>query len=312
MANLSVWEKVKFENLFDMRDGYVLDFSNASFRRFIIDAVGVDIYQDRYNYSSGSKANRLRAFFEKENDVLVGKLLLKLLEHWKTKKTIDNSEVGDSDQTLFKECYEIATRLTGEEGTISSDVDSSGINVNGAVVNYVTGTKFTFPSSLARSDLNPKSDLHKKVFISYRRDDSADVSGRIYDRLVQFFDKECVFKDVDSIPLGYDFREILDNAVKECDVLLAIIGRQWLDLRNADGERRIDSKDDFVKIEIQSALKRKIPVIPILVQGTLMPSENDLPIELKELAYRNGISVRSDPDFHSDMNRLIGKLESLP
>jgi hypothetical protein len=146
------------------------------------------------------------------------------------------------------------------------------------------------------------------IFVSYRRQDSADVTGRIYDRLVRHFDKAQVFKDVDSIPLGVDFREHLGNVVGQCDVLLAVVGDSWL-AADSTGRRRVDDTKDFVRIEIEAALQRKIPVIPLLVRGASVPSENDLPASLAQLSYRNGIAVRPDPDFHRDMDRLIAGLE---
>jgi len=146
------------------------------------------------------------------------------------------------------------------------------------------------------------------IFVSYRRHDSADVTGRIYDRLVQRFDKAQVFKDVDSIPLGVDFREHLGGVVGQCDVLLAVIGNEWLAADSA-GRRRVDDTKDFVRIEIEAALQRNIPVIPLLVRGASVPGENDLPASLARLSYRNGIAVRPDPDFHRDMDRLIAGLE---
>jgi formylglycine-generating enzyme required for sulfatase activity len=141
-----------------------------------------------------------------------------------------------------------------------------------------------------------------KVFISYRRDDSADVAGRIYDRLIARFGTGNVFKDVDSIPLGIDFRQHLTRAV---------IGRDWLRITNEAGQRRLDDPRDFVRIEIEAALQRDIPVIPLLVQRASMPAEEELPESLRGLAYRNGIAVRADPDFHRDMDRLIGQMERL-
>jgi formylglycine-generating enzyme required for sulfatase activity len=148
-----------------------------------------------------------------------------------------------------------------------------------------------------------------KVFISYRRDDSADVTGRIYDRLTAHFGTKNVFKDVDSIPLGIDFRQHLTRAVSGCQVLLAVIGRSWLQAGNAAGQRRLDDPRDFVRLEIEVALQREIPVVPILVQGASMPAAEELPPSLRALAYRNGIAVRADPDFHRDMDRLIGQME---
>ncbi len=147
------------------------------------------------------------------------------------------------------------------------------------------------------------------IFISYRRSDSADVAGRIYDRLIGRFGKGPVFKDVDSIPLGLDFKEYLDQKVGECDVLLAIIGDRWLDALDSAGKNRLDDPTDFVRIEIEAALERGIPIIPLLVRGAEMPRAERLPPGLRKLAYRNGIPVRADPDFHRDMDRLISALE---
>ena len=100
-------------------------------------------------------------------------------------------------------------------------------------------------------------------------------------------------------------RKHLNQKVGECNVLIAVIGTQWIEPNILKGEKRIDDEKDFVRIEIESALERNIPVIPVLVRDAKMPSANDLPESILELAYRNGIPVRPDPDFHRDMERLI-------
>jgi DNA-binding NtrC family response regulator len=148
----------------------------------------------------------------------------------------------------------------------------------------------------------------RHIFISYRRSDSADIVGRIYDRMVDEFGRAAIFKDVDSIPLGINFKEYLDSKVSECTILLAIIGNHWLDASDANGKIRLEDPDDFVRIEIESALARGIPVIPLLVRGEQMPVEENLPISLRKLVYKNGIQIRPDPDFHRDMDRLISAL----
>ena len=150
----------------------------------------------------------------------------------------------------------------------------------------------------------------RKIFLSYRREDSADVVGRIYDRLVERFGKEQVFKDVDSIPLGVDFRKHLVQMVGSCDILLIVIGVNWLTADHPGGKKRLDDVKDFVRIELEAALQRNIPLIPILVHGAQVPEEGELPTTLAALAYRNGMAVRSDPDFHRDMNRLIEGIQS--
>jgi len=144
-----------------------------------------------------------------------------------------------------------------------------------------------------------------KILISYRREDSADVTGRIYDRLVLQFGREAVFKDVDSIPLGVDFRVYLDQQVAKCEVFLAVIGREWMKARGRKGKARLDDPGDFGRIEIEAALKRQIPVIPVLVGGASIPAAKRLSASIQDLSCRHGTVVRPDPDFHRDIDRLI-------
>lgn len=147
------------------------------------------------------------------------------------------------------------------------------------------------------------------IFISYRRSDSHAEAGRIYDKLVGVFDPDRIFKDVDNIPYGADFVEYLDQAVAQCDVLMVLIGHTWLTVTDAQGKRRLDDPHDFVRIEIASALKRDILVVPVLLNGALMPMPENLPEDLRPLTRRNAVQVRQDPDFHRDMQRLITNLE---
>ena len=147
-----------------------------------------------------------------------------------------------------------------------------------------------------------------KIIISYRRSDSAPVAGRIFDRLVQHYGKDSVFMDIDNIDLGVDFVEVLQDEVGKCDVLLAIIGPNWLNARDDDGNRCLDEPNDFVRVEIATALHRNIPVIPILLDGTKIPKSVQLPDNLKKLALRNALDVRHN-SFHSDMDKLIQSLK---
>ncbi|MGB7340064.1 MAG: SUMF1/EgtB/PvdO family nonheme iron enzyme, partial [Phototrophicaceae bacterium] len=150
------------------------------------------------------------------------------------------------------------------------------------------------------------------IFISYRRADSRKDAGRIYDRLTEAFGKEAIFKDVDNIPLGKDFRGILREAVAKCDVELVIIGQKWLNIKGEDGTRRLDNTGDFVRIEVESALQRdSCLVVPILVDNAPMPNADELPPVLRELAFKNARSVRDDPDFHSDVSKIIHELQDM-
>jgi hypothetical protein len=111
------------------------------------------------------------------------------------------------------------------------------------------------------------AELPGRIFISYRRGETAYPAGWLFDRLVQHFGAVQIFKDVDSIELGDDFVEVITRAVGSCDVLLALIGDQWLTVTDVNGRRRIDDPDDFVRLEIQAALTRNVRIIPILVDG---------------------------------------------
>jgi hypothetical protein len=169
------------------------------------------------------------------------------------------------------------------------------------------------PDDVPASDPPPSSGRRRRskeeagsggVFISYRRADSADITGRLYDRLAAHFARERLFKDVDSIPLGLDFRDDINRAIAQSSVLLAVIGPRWLE--DADGRgARVHDPTDHLRLEIEAALARGIPVIPVLVNGARMPAASDLPESLLPLVYRNAIEVRADPDFHHDTDRLI-------
>ena len=142
------------------------------------------------------------------------------------------------------------------------------------------------------------------IAISYRRSDSAAIVGRIFDKLVATFGRESIFIDIDNIPLGTDFREYVASALDGCNVLLAVIGRDWAG-QQADGSRRIDSDSDLVRIEIETALRRGITLVPVLIDRTPMPSASELPETIRDLVYRNALEVDFGIDFHGHIDRLI-------
>jgi len=149
------------------------------------------------------------------------------------------------------------------------------------------------------------------IFISYRRDDSAPCAGRICDHLGAAFGADRVFMDVDDIPPGADFSAHISAKIGGCDALLAVIGKQWLSARNAEGQLRLSDPNDLVGREIALALQRGILVIPVLVEGATMPNAAELRSDLKPLAQRNAVTV-SDQDFRADVGKLIKALEGLP
>jgi len=154
-----------------------------------------------------------------------------------------------------------------------------------------------------------------KIFISYRRADSTYLIGRIKDRLTTAFGDGSVFRDLDDIPAGVDFRSVLDQETNECNVMLVIIGPQWAGVTDVKGNKRLFDDRDYTRIEIETGLNRlrqnKITVIPILVMNALMPSLQELPESLVQLAFQNAISIRNDPDFNNDIERLIRDIKRI-
>jgi hypothetical protein len=147
-----------------------------------------------------------------------------------------------------------------------------------------------------------------QIFISYRRDDSSPWAGRLYDDLDRHFVSNQIFMDVDTIQPGVDFVEAVEKSVGYCDALIAVIGKRWLISSDEEGARRLDNPEDSVRIEILTALKRGVRVIPVLVDGATMPRSRDLPDDLKSLARRNALEV-SHNRFRTDSKRLIAAVE---
>lgn len=147
------------------------------------------------------------------------------------------------------------------------------------------------------------------IFISYRRDDSEGEAGRLFDDLTAAFEASNVFMDVAGISPGADFRKAIDDNVVSCGVLLAIIGPRWISITDAAGKRRLEDPDDFVALEIASALKRNVPVIPVLVHEATMPPADQLPEVLKDLAYRNSVEL-THTRWNSDCQLLIEALKA--
>jgi hypothetical protein len=148
------------------------------------------------------------------------------------------------------------------------------------------------------------------IFVSYRRQETSHLAGRLYDRLADRFGEGQVFIDVDAIELGVDFAEEISRAVAACQVLLAIIGPTWLTAADERGGRRLDDPDDIVRLEIEAALTRGVRVIPILADDAIMPGRQDLPESLAGLARRNALVIRHE-SFRSDAGRLVTAIERI-
>jgi hypothetical protein len=171
--------------------------------------------------------------------------------------------------------------------------------------NYSSGEMQCNPS------MNPTTRLEeyrmRAIFISYRREDAEGQAGRLFNDLARYFGEDTVFMDVAGIEPGRDFRRVIDQHVASCGVLLAMIGKSWIEVADETGRRRLDDPLDFVRLETASALQRDIPVIPVLVHGARMPRAEQLPGDLAELAYRNGVEL-THARWDSDVQVLIKAL----
>jgi hypothetical protein len=147
-----------------------------------------------------------------------------------------------------------------------------------------------------------------QIFISYRRDDASYPAGRLYDNLSAHFPKNQIFIDVVDLDPRVDFVDAIETSVGSCEVLIAVIGRHWLVSSDEKGRRRLDNAADFVRIEIATALRRGIRVIPVLVEGAQVPEVDQLPDDLKALIRRTAVEV-SHPRFQADFGRLVTAIE---
>jgi len=148
-----------------------------------------------------------------------------------------------------------------------------------------------------------------QITISYRREDSEAITGRIFDRLATHYGREAVFRDIDSIPASVNFREYLNDVLEHSDIVLAIVGPRWIGARR--GQSRLADENDFVRIEVEAALRKRVPLIPVFVMKARMPQRDQLPESLKNFADHNGIQVDAGQDFDMHMSRLITAMDRI-
>jgi hypothetical protein len=149
-----------------------------------------------------------------------------------------------------------------------------------------------------------------KIAISYRHSDTAAISGRIFDRLIDRFGEHSVFIDIDNIPFGVDFRGHIKDVLQNTDVLIAVNGSRWI-AQDEQGNNRLNQRSDIVRMEIEIALERGVPIIPVLVDGARMPGEGELPDSLKNFVYINAAPVDTGRDFRQHMDRVIRSIEKV-
>jgi len=149
-----------------------------------------------------------------------------------------------------------------------------------------------------------------RVAVSYRRADSAAMAGRIFDHLTAHYGEDSVFMDIDNIPFGVDFRGHIREVLFRTDVLIAVIGGNWLGGNAADAPRMQEEKDP-VRVEIETALERKTQILPVLIDGAKMPESKELPSTFGDFAYLNALEISSGRDFRTHMERLIVAIDRM-
>jgi|GEM_PF-600015 len=197
---------------------------------------------------------------------------------------------------------------------LNAELAKADVGSSGEKPSIGLDSKWTADPTISRSDwsiqVKRKIDHKPRMFISYRRADSKAMTGRIHDRLEMAFGKENVFKDVDDIPAGADYKDVIANQIKSSDVVLVMIGETWVNAANEDG-RRLEDPDDVVRFEVETALENRTTlVIPVLITGAEMPEERLLPQKMKALTYHNAAPVRHDPDFNRDIEWLINQISN--
>jgi hypothetical protein len=145
------------------------------------------------------------------------------------------------------------------------------------------------------------------VFISYRRQSAAGEARALFNDFVARLGQSAVFMDVDSISLGRDFRSELQKNMTACTVVLVLIDKEWATLKDEMGRRRLENADDYIRMEVEAAIKRDIVVTPVLVKGAQMPAAEELPAEIRDLAYRNGFELTHNR-WESDVKEMIRRL----
>jgi tetratricopeptide (TPR) repeat protein len=170
------------------------------------------------------------------------------------------------------------------------------------------------PQDMADTTWSPASQFegqsNPKIMISYRRRDTDAITGRIFDRLGGRYGKDSLYRDIDNIPPGIDFREHIDAALRRSDILVVVIGPKWLG-RARGGRFRISEDSDFVRMEVEIGLKIGIPVIPVLIDETKMPDPAQLPAGLKDFTFRNAVRVDTGQDFDLHIDRLIRDIDRI-
>lgn len=212
----------------------------------------------------------------------------------------------------FRENHMVSSKWAGLYGS-QADFQAVMHYVSASIDAAATKARLGRVSKIGSSNLPAR----RRIFICYRRDDSSHAADRIFDQLATTFGKSNVFYDIASIPAGVDFSAYILERIRECAVLLAVIGNHWLGARFGDGPRkgelRIDDPTDFVRVEIETAFRLGVRVIPVLVGTRKMPEKSELPVGLESLANSQAMELPSGVEFNNRLERLVGEVrEAIP
>jgi TIR domain len=197
------------------------------------------------------------------------------------------------------------------EGEMQPGSHAASVNVPARPVQQVRDQSGGTAATPPQRDSSTAAQSKSGVFISYRRDDKRDFARGLYERLARHLGEQQIFMDVDSIDLGVDFTEVVNQRLAQCSVMLVVIGTNWLDCVDSGGRRRLDNPDDLVRLEVETALARPgVRVIPILVDGARAPESTGLPESLRPLARRNAL-IMTHENFGADFGRLFTVVQKI-
>ena len=171
--------------------------------------------------------------------------------------------------------------------------------------------EFAIEQRTATKESSSKGVRPPNIYISYRPSDSRETTHRIYDRLVDRFGRKAVFRDIEGIALGVPFPQLLRDTLTRTGTVLVIMGPTWLSVKDRDGNERLEDADDVVRMEVETALRLGVPIIPIATPNASLPTCSELPEAIADLAQRNGLAIRLEPDFQRDLDHLVAKLEAM-
>jgi hypothetical protein len=180
---------------------------------------------------------------------------------------------------------------------------------SGSLISRLSG-RLMPPRAKRDPDAQASQPRESRIFVSYRRDDSRWLAGRLFDRLRTEYGGNQIFRDVDTAKPGVRYDKRIRSALDECDVLIVVIGDTWLSATDVKGQRRLDSPNDLVRFEVSVALERGIPIIPVLVERTPMPTQEDLPDSINDLAFYDACRIE-DERWDNDIQLLITSINEL-